>query len=208
MAATDSCSGAVIHPLLDRAGGAMRVVDLEMDQAENSEEWTAYNTIAASEIQKGCTGSKEYSKNDGEKWIMALAGERAVGTADCTDHGYRYSVVMTVAEKSVHKPFHELLIAIWGRLMIAIAVLGCILVVGTVVMGCVAARVASGTVKPIQNLTGLVTRLNSRDSSMRASDVDLRADSPEMESMLLCLSVTTSGSVTWKKGLMKAMRRI
>ena len=184
MAATDSCSGAVIHPLLDRAGGAMRVVDLEMDQAENSEEWTAYNTIAASEIQKGCTGSKEYSKNDGEKWIMAFAGERAVGTADCTDHGYGYSIVMTIAEKSIHMPFQELLVAIWGRLIIAIVVLSCILFLGTCVMGCVAVRVASGTVKPIQNLTGLVTRLNNRDSHLHASDVDLRADSPEMVAML------------------------
>ena len=182
MAATDG--GAVIHPLLDRAGGAMRVVDLEMDQAENREEWTAYNTIAASEIQKGCTGSKEYSKNDGEKWIMAFAGERAVGTADCTDHGYGYSIVMTIAEKSIHMPFQELLVAIWGRLIIAIVVLSCILFLGTCVMGCVAVRVASGTVKPIQNLTGLVTRLNNRDSHLHASDVDLRADSPEMVAML------------------------
>jgi hypothetical protein len=57
----------------------MRVVDLEIDQAENPEEWAAYDSIAVSEIQKGCTGRKEYTKNDGDKWIMAYAGERAVG---------------------------------------------------------------------------------------------------------------------------------
>jgi hypothetical protein len=120
---------------------------------------------------------------------------------------------MTVAEKSVHKPFQELLIAIWARVMIAIVVLGAILFLGICVMGGVAVsyphpiliiptqsspnpplpqvKVASGVVKPIQNLTGLVTRLNNRDMSLHASDVSLDADSPEMVAMLSAFQKST-----------------
>jgi len=178
-------STAVIHKMLDRTGPSQTIAQLE--GLTGAADFNAAEQL----MRRGCTGTAEYKRDD-DTWLLSYAAETAVGTDDCeaigTPVGEGYSIALTVSEESLLKPFAELSSKIVSGVIGAAVVVSIIVGVGMLIMLKISTIIARKTTAPINNMTSLVRKLNSRTTFITVEAVNdmlsSDTDSPEMDQLI------------------------
>lgn len=180
MAATDG--GAVIHKDLDESQPPVSIAELE---------GVSPSTEFVEDMRAGCDGTAEYERDQYEDtfaypgveradieqgpWLMSYSPETSVGLAGCSStvgHGFGYSIGLTVSAAALQKPFDEMNTKLAFLIFIALVVLGCVVLLGVLLMSCIARNIGKATVKPIDSLLSLTMKINQGSEFVTKETID------------------------------------